>query len=141
MILSEVLRGVDLLTSMGTLAHNSQAAIDREHPLRRPLKFAGTYDANVPANFCDVTVGQIADIRREVLQRLYINSPDINIAARHVEILGYLIHIGTSRVTLNGEQVNLSLPTVGGSVAWLPHDDDVLSRIVLHVHCIRNAAP
>ena len=139
-VLSEVLRNVDLLTSVGAFAHDPQAMAALANVRRRKQGSVGFHGVYVPPDPVVVPVGQSADMRREVLRRLYArDSPDVSVAARHVETLGHKIHIATARVTRNGEPVELELPTDEASVVWLPHDDNVLSLIVQQVHFIRCA--
>ena len=139
-VLSEVLRNIDLLTSVGAFAHNPQAMAALANVRRRKHGSVGLYGFYIPPDPVVGSVGRSADMRREVLRRLYARASDVSVAARHVETLGYKIHIATARVTRNGEPVELDLPTEEGSVVWLPHDDDVLSLIVQQVHFIRCAA-
>ena len=139
-VLSEVLRNIDLLTSVGTFAHKPHATAALANMRRRKHGSVGLYGFSIPRDPVVVPVGQSADIRREVLRRLYARASDVSVAARHVEALGYKIHIATARVTRNGEPVELALPMADGSVVWLPHDDEVLFLIVQQVHFIRHAA-
>jgi len=138
-VLSEVLRNIDLLTSVGAFAHNPQAMAARANMHRRKHGSV-VYGFYLPPDPVVVPVGQSADMRREVLRRLYARTSDVSVAARHVETLGYKIHIATAMVMRNGEPVELDLSTEAGSVVWLPYDDEVLLFIVQQVHFIRCAA-
>jgi hypothetical protein len=138
-VLSEVLRDVDLLTSVGAFAHDPQSVAALANQRRRKQGSIGFYGLHTPPDPVVVPVGQSADMRREVLRRVYAEASDISVAARHVEARGHKIHIATARVTRDGEPVHLEPPTETGSVVWLPHHDEVLSLIVQQVHFIRGA--
>jgi hypothetical protein len=138
-VLSEVLRDIDLLTSVGAFAHEPQSVAALANMRRRKQGSIGLYGIYVPPDPVVVPVGQSADLRREVLRRVYAEASDVSVEARHVETRGHKIHIATARVTRDGEPVHLELPTETGSVVWLPHHDQVLSLIVQQVHFIRGA--
>ena len=138
-VLSEVLRDIDLLTSVGAFAHDPQSVAALANARRRKRGFIGLHGIYTPPDPVVVPVGQSADMRREVLRRVYAKMSDISVAARHIETRGHKIHIATARVTRDGEPVDLELPTGENSVVWLPHHDEVLSLIVQQVHVLGRA--
>jgi hypothetical protein len=86
--------------------------------------------------FVGLRVGHSADVRREVLHRLYAGAPDVTVEARYVAAAAHKIHIATARVTKDGDPVTIEQPKAEG-IAWLPHKDEVLSAIVGTVHALR----
>lgn len=135
-VLSEVLRGVDLLTSVGAFALDPTAmAAEMADARRRLLGFVGDCGVRFPPDPA-LLPGHSADVRREVLRRLYARTPDLTVGARHVAVTGHKIHIATARVTRDGDPVIVEQPKVEG-LTWLPHDDEVLSAIVGIVHALR----
>lgn len=134
-VLSEVLRSVDLLTSVGAFALDPTAmAAEMADARRRFLGFVRDCGVRFPPDPV-LLPGHSADVRREVLRRLYARSPDVSVGARHVAVAGHKIHIATARVTRDGDPVIVEQPKVDG-LTWLPHDDEVLSAIIGTVHAL-----
>ena len=134
-LLSEVIRAVDLLISVGAIAHDPQALTDLENSRRRTEGSVGYAGIYFPPDPIAVVVGHSAAIRREILKRLYSTNTTVHVTARYVEIGDHAIHLATGRVTRHGEHVEV--PVSDGSdpsIVWLPHQDAVLERVV---RCVR----
>jgi hypothetical protein len=118
--LSEILRAVDLLVSVGGFALSD-----------------GMWDSNRRARLWHLAgnpLGAMAEMRRQALERA-LHSLDGMEALRfdphHLRLGPYAIHLATGRVTRDGEPVAIDLPERGklAAVPWLPYDEKLLETI------------
>lgn len=114
--LSEILRAVDLLVSVSSIAiRDGHEDAYRERHLW---------------NLADVPISDMAEMRKQALQRALKGMPGLSFEARHLRLGAYGIHLTTGRVTHNGEPVTLDLPKSNlVAVPWLPYDEKLLQTI------------
>ncbi len=139
-VLSEVLRSVDLLTSVAAFAYDPVEHYGSVHADCAETMVCGeqmTWRQSMPG-------GQSANMRRSALGRLYQTGGsglDVNIEARHVCIRDYKIHIATARVTRNGDPVAFALPATKAGAVWMPYDDEIMARIVRSIEFLAHNKP
>jgi hypothetical protein len=118
--LSEILRAVDLLVSVGGFAL-SDSEWDSNRRVRL-WRLAGN------------PLGAQAEMRRQALERA-LHGLDgmeaLQFDPRHLRLGPYAIHLATGRVTRDGDPVTVELPARRklAAVPWLPYDEKLLETI------------
>jgi hypothetical protein len=118
--LSEILRSVDLLVSVGGFAVSEEP-----HEPERRLRIW---------QLAETPLGAMAEMRRRALQyalRGLAETADLQFDARHLRLGRYTVHLATGRVTRDGDPVEIDLPkrTKLAAVPWLPYDEKLLETI------------
>lgn len=133
-LLSEVLRSVDLLTSVGAFAYDP---VEAAKASLSSVGFIGLQGINFSPPVAEPPVGQRAYMRREVLKRLYgrdIEADRVIVGPRHVKVGPYAIHVATGRVTRDGGPVDFTPEDLAKkgqrNVAWIPYEDKIMAYIV-----------
>lgn len=125
-VLSEILRSADLMTSVGAFALSAELEACR---LDVPAFIYGCQSRRPPGL-------QTAQRRREVLRRMFGETPNSDrpwVDDRHVCIGDVKIHIATGQARRSGEPITL----VAGSAALiLPYADSVLQRIIEQANAV-----
>lgn len=127
-LLSEILRHVDLMTSVAAFAVKPPDA-DEFGPTAAARQNAGSRRWLRPGA-CG------AQRRREVLRRVYGETDARGapwVEGRHVCVGDVRIHIATGQARRDGELLNLPKPD---GVVMLPYSDEVLARIVEQVNVL-----
>ncbi len=128
-LLSEVLRNVDLMVSVGARAYD-------------PEKFEADFSMQSDnSTFCGENFfwspsfpqTHSVQMRHQVLERLYKESFDVSIEKYHVVVGGVRIHIATGRTTRNGEPFDVPLLATTDKLSWLPHKDLILEQIARQI--------
>ncbi len=139
-VLSEVLRSVDLLTSVAAFAYDPVEHYAALHAACSETMVCGEHmmwRQNLPG-------GQSANMRCSALRRLYQDGGsncDVGIEARHVRIRDYKIHIATARVTRHGDPVEFALPAMKAGAVWMPYDDEIMARIIRSIDFLAHNEP
>jgi len=117
--LSEILRAVDLLVSVGGFALEDDA-----------------WDSNRRVRLwrmAENPLGAMAEMRRQALERALHRMDGMELLAfdpRHLRLGPYAIHLATGRITRDGEPVTVDLPERNlAAVPWLPYDEKLLETI------------
>lgn len=119
-MLSEILRAVDLLVSTSAFALATE-----DDDVSRRIRLQVLSERGL---------GAMAEMRRQVLERALRGlegMEELAFDARHLRLGPYAIHLATGRVTRDGEPVTVELPDRFTSVAapWLPYDEKLLEMI------------
>ncbi len=108
-LLSEILRSVDLLVSVSALG-----LVDAEHHRTRPRPW-----------------GDGLALRREVVERAVADLPAARMGTHHLHVGDCAIHLRTGRITRNGAEVPLVTPPRPTAVLpWVPYDEKLLATIL-----------
>jgi hypothetical protein len=119
--LSEILRAIDLLVSVG-----GYALADEDMDMTRRARIQ---------DLLDTPLGAMAAMRKAALERALVGLPgleDLAFDARHLRLDPYAIHLATGRVTRDGDPVEIDAPKRASGAAempWLPHDEKLLQAI------------
>jgi hypothetical protein len=122
LLVSEALREVDLLVSVGTYALAEDASLDTA---TRQRHLASLHLSPATASM---------RIRRRTLERIFANHPQadqVSFDERHVRIGDFAVHLSTARVTQQGDPVEITLPPQRTAIPlpWLPYDETLLERV------------
>jgi hypothetical protein len=133
-VVSEALRGVDLLVSVAGFG------LDDDPQLRRDRR-----RWELLARLADRPLGETARMRRTVLQRILADTVDtetVLFRERHIHVGPYAVHLATARVTRDGEPVIVDQPHGPSAAAlpWLPYDEHLLERIARTVVALASDA-
>jgi hypothetical protein len=133
-VVSEALRGVDLLVSAAGFGVEDDPEARRD-PRRQALL----------ARLADRPLGEMARTRRAALERVLgdlVDEGRVVLGERHVRVGAYAVHLATGRVTRDGEPVALDVPALPAAVAlpWLPYDEQLLNRIARTVVALAEPA-
>jgi hypothetical protein len=115
--LSEILRAVDLLVSVGGfVVAGEDAAPGEEAHLQR---------------LAETAPGAMGEMRKQALKRMLRGLEGVTFDARHLRLGPYAIHLATARVTREGEPVAIDLARDAKRTAkpWLAYDEKLLERI------------
>jgi hypothetical protein len=118
--LSEILRAVDLLVSVGGFALTAEER-DRHYQPRMQTLAVGP-------------LGTMLEMRKQALIQAFRGTSVIEAAqfdARHLLLGDYAIHLATGRTTCRGEPVAIPAPSRSNlaAVPWLPYDEKLLETI------------
>ncbi len=115
--LSEILRAVDLLVSVGGFALTDE---NMDAYRRRRLR-----------HLAESSISDMAEMRKQALQRMLPAAVDAQFDRHHLRVGPYAIHLATGRVTRDGEPVTIELPERASlsAVSWLPYDEKLLEKI------------
>lgn len=143
LVLSEACRAVDLLVSVTSFALDDEAlsnmtvqledfAEKNGHPPTHP-SVVRLFRVEAMGN---LNLNQMANMRRLVLQQTFaaqIADARLQLDERRAKVGDFCVHLNTGRVSQNGAQVEIALPSGGGklkAVPWLPYDEVLLEKIV-----------
>jgi hypothetical protein len=114
-ILSEIMRGVDLLVSASAFAVTHEDGERQQH----------LHD------LADTPLAAMAEMRKQALKRMLQGLDSVQFDARHLRLGPYAVHLATGRVTRDGEPVavDLAKDTKRAARPWLPYDEKLLERI------------
>ncbi|MEV6106708.1 DUF4132 domain-containing protein [Streptomyces sp. NPDC051940] len=126
---SEALRAVDLLVSVGAFA------VEEEYPAGSPAAWRELDRLGA------IPLTQTTRVRREALARVlapHISAGRIEVTDRQVRVAGHDVHLATGRVTKDGEQAEVGLPRRRGVVPlpFLPYDEKLLERVLYTVEAL-----
>ncbi|WIX31894.1 DUF4132 domain-containing protein [Salinicola sp. JS01] len=129
---SEMLRCVDLLVSVATIAEKASVSLSPAERTRR--ESAAMFLAH------GRTASAMTQLRRDALEKLF-EGYDARIVfdGHYVRLEDFAIHLGSSVVFHKGERVDFNIPDQPRSaqVPWLPYDEALLERIVMILMVIR----
>lgn len=143
LVLSEVCRAVDLLVSVTSFALDDEAL--SSIPVQ--LEDFAEKNGHAPTHpsvvrlfrveaMGNLNLNQMANMRRLVLQQTFathIANERLQLDERRAKVGDFCVHLNTGRVSQNGAQVEIALPSGGGklkAVPWLPYDEVLLEKIV-----------
>jgi hypothetical protein len=122
-VVSEALRGVDLLVSVAAFGVQNDPEQRRD-----PRRWEAL------ARLAEQPLSETARMRRVALRHVLaedIAAGTVSFGERHAHVGPYSVHLATARVTRDGEPVPVDLPHSPPAVAlpWLPYDEQLLERI------------
>ncbi len=130
-LVSEALRGVDLLVSVAGFG------VEHDDGLRRDDR-----RWELLSRLAGRPLSETGRMRRAALERVLAGLPPgagIRFGPHHVHVGPYAVHLDTARVTRDGDPVTVDPPGTAPAVAvpWLPYDEHLLERIT---HTVVNLA-
>jgi hypothetical protein len=122
LLMSEALRAVDLLVSVGTYALAEDPSLDAALRQRHLTALAQR-----PAT-------ESMRMRRQALERIFSAHPHaahVVFDERHARVGDFAVHLSTARVTRHGDPINvITRPQrTAVPVPWLPYDESLLERV------------
>jgi hypothetical protein len=122
LLISEALREVDLLVSVGTYALAEDPSLDAQLRQRQL------------ASLSVQPAGESLRMRRAALERIFGShpyAPHVVFDERHARVGEFAVHLSTARVTRRGDPIALPLAPQRTAIAlpWLPYDETLLERI------------